>query len=66
MSQRHVIHHVAPETFGKCFTPRTMNAAFGPYARLDVERRDPDRIVGIGIVAVAAAAFALIVAGVLR
>ena len=66
MSQRHVIHHVAPETFGKCFTPRTMNAAFGPYAKLDVERRDPDRIVGVGLWLVCGAIVALVLAGVLR
>lgn len=66
MSQRHVIHHVAPETFGKCFTPRSLQQAFGPYARLDVERRDPDRMVGIGLWIVCGAVVALILAGVLR
>lgn len=66
MSQRHVIEHVAPETFGRCFTPRSLQQAFGPYARLDVERRDPDRIVGIGIVFVLGAVVALVLAGVLR
>lgn len=55
-----------PSTLGQCFTPRSLVEAFGPYATLDVTRRNPDRIVGVGIIAVAAAALALVVAGVIR
>lgn len=66
MSQRHVIEHVEPSSFGRCFTPRSLNQAFGPYARLEVERRDPDRMVGVGLWVVCGAVVALILAGVLR
>ena len=65
MSQRHVLHHVPPATFGRCFTPRSLNQAFGPYARLEVERRDPDRMVGIGLWVVCGAVVALILANVI-
>lgn len=63
---RFVINDPPPATLGRCFTPRSLNAAFGPYARLDVERRDPDRVVGVAIWCVAAAVIALALAGVLR
>lgn len=63
---KYTIEHVEPRTLRGCFTPRSLNEAFGPYARLDVERRDPDRIVGIGLWVICGAVFALLLAGVLR
>lgn len=45
-------------------TPRTINEAFGPYARLDVERSTSarvDRIIGRFCVAILCAAFAALI-----
>ena len=66
MTRRYVIEHVEPATFGRCFTPRSLNQAFGPYARLDVPARRIDRGFGIAAIAVAASVAALVLAGLAR
>lgn len=66
MSQRYVLEHVPPRSLRDCYTPRTLNAAFGPYAQLDVQRRRPDRGLYLAIAVLAVCVCALVLAGITR
>lgn len=66
MTQRYVLEHVPPRSLRDCYVPRTLNDAFGPYARLDVRRRRPDRGLYLAIAVLAVCVCALVLAGIVR
>ena len=66
MTQRYVLEHVPPRSLRDCYVPRTLNYAFGPYARLDVRRRRPDRGLYLAIAVLAVCVCALVLAGIVR
>lgn len=66
MTRRYVIEHVEPRSLREARTPRTLNAAFGPYASLDAPTRSQDRGLYLASIVLAASVAALLLAGLIR